>query len=140
MGDLAVRDDSTLGEGDGHTIDLEGGCFVLDLEVCNGDLIGIGGDTPDIAAAGNLYKAMFGIGVPFADGNALFLLSGCAILLIVCCVGATEGPKKLALKLEERMPARAYRPLRAAVLLAILFVSLSFLVADSYNPFLYFRF
>ena len=94
----------------------------------------------DIAAAGNLYKAMFGIGVPLADHSALFLLAGCWILLIICCLGATQTPKKLVLRLEEKMPTGAYRPLRAAVLLGILLLCLSFLVADSYNPFLYFRF
>jgi len=94
----------------------------------------------DIGAAGSLYKAMFGIGVPLWDDNGLFRLAGCGILLIVCCVGATQLPGKLALRLQQKLPARVFGPVQALVLLGILFVCLSFLVADSYNPFLYFRF
>ena len=94
----------------------------------------------DIFAAGELYKAMFGIGVPLMDNQALFQLAGCAVLLVICFVGSTQLPSKVALRLEERMPQRTFRLIRGAVLLAILFVCMSFLVADSYNPFLYFRF
>ena len=94
----------------------------------------------DIGAAGNLYKAMLGIGVPLWDANGLFQLTGSVILLIICCVGATQLPGALALRLEAKLPARVFGAVRVAVLLAILFACLSFLVADSYNPFLYFRF
>ena len=94
----------------------------------------------DIFAAGNLYKAMFGIGVPLTDVHALFQLAGCAVLLAVCCIGATQLPGKVALRLEQKMPRWAFQAVRAVVLLGILLICMSFLVADSYNPFLYFRF
>jgi hypothetical protein len=55
-------------------------------------------------------------------------------------VGATRLPARLAQGLEAKLPARVFGVVQAVVLLAILFVCLSFLVADSYNPFLYFRF
>ena len=94
----------------------------------------------DIGAAGGLFRAMAGIGVPLTDGTALFRLTGAAALLILCVIGSTELPKKCAAALERTLPRPVFRWLSYAVLLAVLFMSLSFLVADSYNPFLYFRF
>ena len=94
----------------------------------------------DISAAGGLYKALVGIGVPLADPNALFRLAGAAVLLVICLVGATELPKKVALTLNTKLPGALTQTVTVLVLAAVLFVSLSFLVADSYNPFLYFRF
>jgi len=94
----------------------------------------------DIAASGRLYRAMLGVGVPLADSNALFQLAGAAILLAVCFVGATELPKKAVMRLEQRVPSKVFWGVSYAVLLVMLATCLAFLVADSYNPFLYFRF
>ena len=94
----------------------------------------------DIGAAGRMYGAMFGIGVPLADSKALFYLGGSVVMLIICAVAATRLPKCLAQKLESKLPATAFQYIRYGVILAVLLVSMAFLVADSYNPFLYFRF
>ena len=94
----------------------------------------------DIGAAGRMYGAMFGIGVPLADEKALFYLGGSVVMLIICTVAATRLPKCLAQKLESKLPVTAFQYIRYGVILAVLLVSLAFLVADSYNPFLYFRF
>lgn len=93
----------------------------------------------DVAAAGAMYRAMLGLGGG-ADGEALFALSGSWMLLALCVVGATELPKRLAARLERVLPEPVFRWLGYAAVLAVLFASMSFLVADSYNPFLYFRF
>ena len=82
----------------------------------------------------------FGIGAPLADSAALYYLGGSAIMLIVCAVGATRLPKMLARKLQSKLPEPVFRYLGYGVLLLVLLVSMAFLVADSYNPFLYFRF
>ena len=94
----------------------------------------------DVAAAGNLYKAMFGIGVAFADKTALFTLVSSVLLLIICAVGATEFPQKAAARLEQAWGEKKFSYLRYGVIALVLLLSLAFLVADSYNPFLYFRF
>ena len=94
----------------------------------------------DIGAAGRMYGAMFGIGVPLADEKALFYLGGSVVMLIICAVAATRLPKCLAQKLESKLPVTAFQYIRYGVILAVLLVSMAFLVADSYNPFLYFRF
>ena len=94
----------------------------------------------DIGAAGRMYGAMFGLGSGLADSKALFYLSGSVVMLVICAVAATRLPKSLAQKLEGKLPENVFRYIRYGVILAVLLVSMAFLVADSYNPFLYFRF
>ena len=94
----------------------------------------------DIGAAGRMYSAMFGIGAPLADDQALFYLSGSLVMLAICAVAATRLPKCLAEKLGSKLPEGVFQYLRYGVILVVLFASMAFLVADSYNPFLYFRF
>lgn len=94
----------------------------------------------DITAAGAMYQTMFGIGAPLADSAALYYLGGSVVMLVICVIGATELPKLLAQKLQSKLPEPVFRYLSYAVLIAVLVISMAFLVADSYNPFLYFRF
>ena len=94
----------------------------------------------DVTAAGKLYGAMFGAGEAFADPAALFHFSSSIVMLLVCAVGATQLPKKAAAMLKVKIGKTAFRYISYAAVLIILFASMAFLVADSYNPFLYFRF
>ena len=91
---------------------------------------------PDIGAAGAMYKAMVGIGVPLVNDYALFALRCCAVLLMVCVIGATELPRNIAGNAGKKLPYFVH----CAVVFLVLFVSMACLVSDSYNPFLYFRF
>ena len=95
---------------------------------------------PDVASAGNMYKAMFNFGGALADSTALFALSGSAFLLILCAIGATELPKLTAGWIEKKVGVNAFTWITYGVILLVLLASMAFLVADSYNPFLYFRF
>ena len=94
----------------------------------------------DVTAAFGMYKTMLGIGAPLADSSAVFYLGGSVVMLLICTVGATELPKLAAQKLQSKLPEPVFRYVTYAVLALILFASMAFLVADSYNPFLYFRF
>jgi alginate O-acetyltransferase complex protein AlgI len=94
----------------------------------------------DVTAAGTMYGAMFGAGGALADAQALFYLAGSAALLLICVFGATCAPKKAAAWLEAKMGQTLFRYVKYSVILLVLFASMAFLVADSYNPFLYFRF
>ena len=94
----------------------------------------------DVTAAFGMYKTMLGIGAPLADSSAVFYLGGSVVMLLICTVGATELPKLAAQKLQSKLPEPVFRHVTYAVLALILFASMAFLVADSYNPFLYFRF
>ncbi len=94
----------------------------------------------DVAAAGSMYGAMFGAGSGLADASALYYLGNNAVLLLICTVGATQLPKALAARLETKLGQTAFRCVSYTVVALVLLVSVIFLTADSYNPFLYFRF
>ncbi len=59
--------------------------------------------------------------------------------LLVLCLGATPLPKKLYLKIAERMP-KAHALLDIILPLGIFILSVAYVVSSDYNPFLYFRF
>lgn len=92
-------------------------------------------DTSDIL----LYtKALFGNGGLF-ERESLYLLINFALLLVLATLFSTPLPKKLFDSAEKRFPKFS------AVLLvlgvsAVLFISLVYITASTYNPFLYFRF
>ena len=62
------------------------------------------------------------------------------VLLIICCVASTELPKKLMISLSGRLGERPAFILKSVLTLLLLGLSMVFLIGDSYNPFLYFRF
>ena len=94
----------------------------------------------DLTATGDFFKAMLGIGVPLTNNAALFQLRNFAFLLPVLLVGATELPRCIILHLRHRVHPAIFEKLTYAACLATTWVCIAFLVADTYNPFLYFRF
>jgi alginate O-acetyltransferase complex protein AlgI len=83
---------------------------------------------------------LFGIGVDsFADGFALYELLRWWVWIAIMTIGATPIPKRLMEYLKTRLPRLgvAFEALWAPV---CIFVCTARLCADSYNPFLYFRF
>ena len=94
----------------------------------------------DIGAAGSFYKAMLGIGVPLVDGTALFQFSNYALLLPILLVGATDLPRRCVHRLRHHIHPAKFEKLTYGVCILTAWVCIVFLVADSYNPFLYFRF
>ena len=94
----------------------------------------------DLSLAGRWYSAMFGIGVPFSAGLAAYDWLTYGPLLAILAIGSTWLPKRAAEWLGQKLPP-VVREVGADVLcLAVLFFCIAFLVGDSYNPFLYFRF
>ncbi|MBP3484818.1 MAG: MBOAT family protein [Oscillospiraceae bacterium] len=73
-------------------------------------------------------------------GLDLYWLTTKAVLLIICCVASTELPKKLMISLGGRLGERPAFILKSVLTLLLLCLSVVFLIGDSYNPFLYFRF
>ena len=63
-----------------------------------------------------------------------------ALLLLLAAVGCTSLPKRLWQKRESTLSPALSDGLRTVWVVAVLLVSMAFLVGDSYNPFLYFRF
>ena len=94
----------------------------------------------DLSITGDFFKAMLGIGVPIIDTAALFQLRNFALLIPLLFIGTTELPRRIFCRLQHNVqPAKAEK-LTYAACLATTWVCIAFLVADTYNPFLYFRF
>ena len=97
-------------------------------------------DASSLQSAGNSILGMLGLGgLPPVSQEAVYLLRSNAVLLLLGAVGATELPKRLALRLENKAPAlmAVVEPL---ALVLLLLACTAYLVDGSYNPFLYFRF
>ena len=92
----------------------------------------------DFAQLGAYVSHMFT--ARFADGTALYLLRSNAVLLVLALIGSTTLPVKAWEKLSGRVSEGAAVALRTVGVTVILLLSIAFLVGDSYNPFLYFRF
>ena len=88
---------------------------------------------------------MFGVsGNALMDNQAIGRLQAYALLYVVCIFAASPGPKKLALVFKVFFLKRAHGIIyRLAVNLyycALMFWVAAYMVASTYNPFIYFRF
>ena len=92
----------------------------------------------DFAQLGQYVSAMFT--ATFVDGTALYLLRSNVVLLIAAAIGCTTGPLRLWNRVEDKLSDTAAVTLRTVGVVILLLLSIAFLVGDSYNPFLYFRF
>ena len=79
-------------------------------------------------------------GLFWVDGTALYLLRSNVVLLIAAAIGCTTGPLRLWNRVEDKLSDTAAVTLRTVGVVLLLLLSIAFLVGDSYNPFLYFRF
>ena len=108
----------------------------------------------DMSQLTRFLKAMFGIGVAGVNSDFWYFLSCNAVLLIVlvlCSMDHRAWIGKLRKKSADAVvregsiyvaveQSRGLMIVKPAIMLALLFLSYAFLVGDSYNPFLYFRF
>ena len=87
-------------------------------------------------------KTMFGGGAPLWDGNFLYYIrtNGVLLILLVICSLDYKTWMKNHPKVRAVVNGRGAEVARIAIMLVLFVVSFSFLVGDSYNPFLYFRF
>lgn len=93
--------------------------------------------SPDFGTAFRYIGCMFNItNIGFGDSVFFYRLSSYAITLILAVIGATPIPVRIFKKLTEGKLFWV-RPLLAFV---VLFVCTAYLVDNTYNPFLYFRF
>ncbi len=91
----------------------------------------------DLTALGGWLRSMF---VPDTlwSSQTTYLLTTHSVLLVLCVLFSTTLPRRLYAQLQKR-PVLC-QGLQMAAVPAGLAVSLMFLVAETYNPFLYFRF
>ena len=92
----------------------------------------------DFNALGAYLGHMFA--VPLWDPASAYFLLENGLMLVLCAVGSTTLPLRFWRSWEKKLPPAAATVLRTVYLVGVLAVSLAFLVGDSYNPFLYFRF
>ena len=92
----------------------------------------------DFSALGAYLGHMFS--GAFADGTTAYLLRCDWLVLALAVVGCTSLPRRLWEKRERAMAPALSDGLRTVWVAVVLLVSIAFLVGDSYNPFLYFRF
>lgn len=91
-----------------------------------------------LPAAGETLGSMFGLGgLPLWNEMGLYYLRSYAVLLLLCVLGATPWPRRLALRLRD---GRAGALLQPVFVLALLLLVTACLVDGSFHPFLYFRF
>ncbi len=95
----------------------------------------------DMSKLGKFLAAMFGAGGSFADNTSMYLLLTNALLFVILAIAATPAPKKIAEKLLTKLGENpAGTVIKNVTFVAIFIICTAFLVANSYNPFLYFRF
>jgi len=92
----------------------------------------------DFAKLGAFVGHMFS--GTFWSTSTAYLLSSNAMVLVLALIGCTTGPMRLWQKLDGNLSPAASQIARTVGVVTILLLSLAFLVGDSYNPFLYFRF
>lgn len=96
----------------------------------------------DLSAGIAFLKAMFGgNGMGVLDRAGTYMFLNYAIMLVILVIASTDLPKKFATYIASKNSETKWMPsLRSVFIIAIFLVSVSYLVASTYNPFLYFRF
>jgi alginate O-acetyltransferase complex protein AlgI len=88
----------------------------------------------------SFLRSMFGLGSnTLIDNQAIVKLKAYAVLYIVCIIAASPWPEKLAV-LFKRVHCNIYILTVNVYYCALLFFSTVYMVASTYNPFIYFRF
>ena len=97
--------------------------------------------SPSLGYALRYLWAMIGGGSGIADAQGAFLLFTHWLLFVIAAVGSTAYGRKLLNNAVRFYANRTVRMTVGAVLyIGIFFLSVAFLVTDTFNPFLYFRF
>lgn len=92
---------------------------------------------------GRFFSCMFGFGgFAFINKYTVFLLLNGMAVIIIAVLGATPAPKNVAVKIMNKIDEKVVLSTitENVVLAAIFMICIFYLVAGSYNPFLYFRF
>lgn len=83
--------------------------------------------------------SMFGANGALGGMDVYWLITKLA-LLVICAVASTQLPKKLFVTATGAMGEKTAFTVKSVLTVALLVLSMAFLIGDSYNPFLYFRF
>ena len=99
-------------------------------------------NSEDMSIAIKNIGGLFGINVAtFSNKYTLYCLKNYAVTLIIAIIGATPLMKNMIDKLKENIVCKnIINILEPIFVVAIIFIVTAYLVDNSYNPFLYFRF
>ena len=93
----------------------------------------------DFSAIGGYFAALFGAHGGL-DSSTMYLLTSNLILLVIAGFASTRLPAKLATDFVQRLTPAGQTAVKCIFYTGVLLMCIAFLVGDSYNPFLYFRF
>lgn len=98
--------------------------------------------SPSISYAGGYLAAMFGIGADgFLDKQGFFFIFSNWLLFVIAVLGASPIGYRILNRIQELPGRKNIRHALAGVIyIGIFLISVAFLVTESFNPFLYFRF
>ncbi len=96
-------------------------------------------ETATLKDAFNYFKAMFGATGTLYDIKSTYLLVTYGVVLVLCIIGSTQLVKKGA-EYVTKFSTKLSLSVRPLIQLAIMLLSTAYLVNETYNPFLYFRF
>lgn len=95
----------------------------------------------DMHSAFKVISVMFGFGASsLADGTGMYYLQTNALLGAIMICGSTSYVRNFANRFMLVMKEQVSYRISAAVMTILLLVSVAYLVNETYNPFLYFRF
>ena len=86
----------------------------------------------DMSRLGVYLKAMFGVGVELVNSDFWYFLSCNGVLLVILVL--------CSMNVWKRIPQKMLGVCKPVLMVLFMALSFAFLVGDSYNPFLYFRF
>lgn len=86
-------------------------------------------------------KNMFGLSqIPLIGSETIYQLKNYAVLLIIAVISSSPLISKIIQKLQKTNLKKILNILESLVYITLLILSTSFLIDESFNPFLYFRF
>ena len=98
-------------------------------------------NTESIAGIGLFFQNLFNFNLPFTNVETNFYLSNYLIVLILAFIGMGPWMKNLYQKIANSKTGKKVLIIAEPIFLMILlFIITGYIIDDSYNPFLYFRF
>ena len=95
----------------------------------------------DLSLLGSWLQTMFGLnGAPLVSTDALFYLKNYATVIVFGIIASLPWKPVLQRRLAGAGGQRLIRVAQPVLLVGLFTICMAFLVSDTYNPFLYFRF
>lgn len=91
----------------------------------------------DLSLLGNYLKNMFNIGHPIIDNNFMYYITNYGLLIILGIFFSLPIWKNIVEKYQNK---KVFEIIINVVYVLLFFITVCYLVSDTYNPFMYFRF